>query len=126
MKPLQRFNISKIRAYQKENPLINRFDQKVTGTLDLKEYPEYPVGEFPSKADCSGFIFMSMNQMCNISEKAGHGRSAACHAFGGDRGKIPVQPDRQTWEWKQGGHRIRKFVFVSAVAWYFQEVGIDW
>ncbi|MCD4671108.1 MAG: hypothetical protein K8R77_00460, partial [Anaerolineaceae bacterium] len=59
-------------------------------------------------------------------EKSGQGRSIACNAFGGDKGKIPVQTERQTWEWKQGGHRIKKFVLISAVEKYFQEAGIDW
>lgn len=106
--------------------MVDRFDQKVTGTLDLSEYPEYPAGEYPTKTDCAGYLFMSMKQLCNLSERAGNGRSSACNAFGGDRGNIPVQPDRQTWEWKQGGYRIRKFVLIRAVIEYFREVGVDW
>jgi len=42
------------------------------------------------------------------------------------KGKIPVQPDRQTWEWKQGGHKRKKFVLISAAEKYFREAGIDW
>ena len=112
--------------YQEESLMTSRFDQKVTGTLELLEYPEYPSADKPTKADCEGYTYISMKQLCNISEKYGQGRPIACNAFGGDKGKIPVQPERQTWEWKQGGHKIKKFVLISAVEKYFREAGIDW
>ena len=122
---IEKQNINK-HIYQKESLMTNRFDQKVTGTLELLEYPEYPSADKPTKADCEGYTFMSMKQLCNISVKYDQGRSIACNAFGGDKGKIPVQPERQTWEWKQGGHKIKKFVLISAAENYFREAGIDW
>ena len=112
--------------YQKESLITNRYDQKVTGYIELIEYPDYPSSEYPTKADCEGYTYISMKQLCNISEQYGQSRSIACNAFGGDKGKIPVQPDRQTWEWKQGGHKRKKFVLISAAEEYFREAGIDW
>lgn len=112
--------------YRKEILMINSNDQKVTGTLELLEYPEFPSADEPTKADCEGYTYISMKQLCNISVKNDQGRSIACNAFGGDKGKIPVQPERQTWEWKQGGHKIKKFVLISAAEKYFREAGIDW
>ena len=112
--------------YQKESLMTSRFDQKVTGTLELIEYPEYPAVDEPTKADCEGYTYISMKQLCNLSEKFNQSRSIACNAFGGDRGKIPVIPERQTWEWKQGGYMIKKFVLISAAEQYFREAGIDW
>ena len=94
--------------------MVTRSEQKVTGTQELLEYPEYPSSDEPTKADCDGYTFISMKQLCNISVKYGQGRSVACNAFGGDKGRIPIQPERQTWEWKQGGHKIKKFVLISA------------
>lgn len=122
---IEKQNINK-NIYQKESLMTNRFDQKVTGTLELLEYPEYPSADKPTKADCEGYTYISMKQLCNISEKYGQGRPIACNAFGGDKGKIPVQPERQTWEWKRGGHKIKKFVLISAAENYFREAGIDW
>jgi hypothetical protein len=104
----------------------NRLDRKVTGYLELQEYPDYPAAEFPTKADCDEYVYMSMKQLCNIADKHGQKRSPACNAFGGDNGDIPVQPDRQAWKWKQSGHRIKKFVLISAVEKYFHEVEIEW
>ena len=104
----------------------NRLDQKVTRYRELIEYPDYPAAEFPTKADCAGYIYISMKQLCNISEAHSQKRSPACNAFGGDNGDIPVQPDRQAWKWKQPGHRIKKFVLIRAVVNYFHEVGIEW
>ncbi|MAT45441.1 MAG: hypothetical protein CL609_24195 [Anaerolineaceae bacterium] len=100
--------------------------QKVTGYLFLNEYPEVPASEFPTKMDCVGYTYMSMVQLCNISEAFGNGRSSACNAFGGDNGAIPVQADRQTWVWNQSGHSRKKFVKIRAVLKYFEEVGLDW
>ena len=106
--------------------MTNRFDQKVIGTLELLEYPEYPSADNPTKADCEGYTYISMKQLCAISEKNGRGRSIACNAFGGDKGKIPVEPARQAWEWKKGGHKIKKFVLISAAEKYFREARVDW
>jgi len=123
-------NITKVTRLRKkeEGPMENRLDRKVTGYLELIEYPDFPAEEFPTKADCDGYIYMSMKQLCNISEAydRGHDRSSACDAFGGDNGDIPVQPDRQAWKWIQPGHKRKKFVLISAVEKYFHEVGIEW
>lgn len=110
----------------KECLLTNRFDQKVTGYLELLAYPDFPFPKYPTKADCQGYTYISMVQLCNISEKFGQTRRIACNAFGGDNGDIPVQPDRQAWKWKQPGHKRKKFVLICAVEKYFQEAGIDW
>lgn len=104
----------------------NGFDQKITGTIELVEYPEYPAVDEPTKADCKGYTYISMKQLCNLSVKFNQSRSIACNAFGGDGGRIPVIPERQTWEWKQGGHKVKKFVLISAAEQYFREAGIDW
>lgn len=120
-------NIRTKRLNKKEEDIMeNRLNRKVTGYQELLEYPDYPAAEFPTKADCDGYIYMSMKQLCNISEAHGQKRPPACNAFGGDNGDIPVQPDRQAWIWKQPGHRIKKFVLISAVEKYFHEVGIEW
>jgi len=68
-----------------------RMDQKVTGYKELDEYPDYPAAETPTKADCAGYTYMSMVQLCNISESLGKSRSFACNAFGGDNGDRAVQ-----------------------------------
>jgi hypothetical protein len=126
-KQVDKNNIRINRLYKKEeNSMKNRLYPKVTGYLELIEYPDFPAAEFPTKGDCKGYIYMSMKQLCNIYEARFQKRSPACNAFGGDNGDIPVQPDRQAWVWKQPGHRIKKFVLISAVEKYFQEVGIEW
>ena len=99
----------------------------VTGTIELESYPDTPQNDFPSKKDCAGYSFISMVQLSNITEKKGLGRKKACDAFGGDKGiKYPIIPERQPREWKKGGHPRRKFVLVSAVEKYFQEIGLEW
>lgn len=112
--------------YKKERPMTNGFDQKVTGYKELIEYPECPSPEYPTKADCNGYIFISMVQLCNIAKKYNQKRKTACDAFGGDNGDIPVKSERQAWKWEQPGHRRKKFVLISAVEKYFKEIGIDW
>lgn len=74
---------------------------KVTGYLDMPVYPDYPPQDIPSKAECRGYRFISMKQLCAIAKahNGGKGGSAACNAFGGDKGDIPVQPARQAWKW---------------------------
>jgi len=64
---------------------------------------------------------MFMTQMCNITEKYGRGRSSACNAFGGDKGKKQVISVR-----KARVYGNRKYVLVSAVIDYFKELGLDW
>lgn len=115
-----------IHLHKKENLMTNRSDYFVTGYQELSEYPEYPANKVPSQADCEGYTYISMVQLCNISEKYGQTRSKACNAFGGDKGKLPVAPERQAWVWGQGGYQVKKFVLVSAAKDYFREVGIHW
>lgn len=103
-----------------------RSDQKVTGYLELDKYPEYPSAKTPSKVDCEGNDYMSMVQLCNISVSLGESCSFACNAFGGDKGAIAVQSDRQAWVWSKGGKRIKKFVLIRAVERFFEEEGLDW
>lgn len=112
--------------YKRERQMTNRFDQKVIGYKELIEYPDYPSSEYPTKADCEGYTYISMVQLCNIAEKLNQKRKIACDAFGGDNGDIPVQSDRQAWKWKQPGHKRKKFVLISAAEKYFREAGIDW
>jgi hypothetical protein len=103
-----------------------RMDQKVTGYKELDEYPDYPAAETPTKADCAGYTYMSMVQLCNISESLGKSRSFACNAFGGDNGDRAVQADRQAWVWSKGGKRVKKFVLIRAVVRFFEEEGLGW
>jgi hypothetical protein len=109
-----------------EDTMTKENDGRVTGYLELTEYPDFPLQETPTRTDCEGYQFISMKQLCNITEAHGRHRSPACNDFGGDNGDIPVQPDRQAWKWKEPGHRIKKFVLVRAVDDYFRMIGIDW
>jgi len=101
-------------------------DQKVTGYKKLEEYPDYPTTDTTTKADCAGYTFMSMVQLCNLSESLGKSRSFACNAFGGDNGDRAVQADRQAWVWNKGGKRVKKFVLIRAVVRFFEEEGLGW
>ncbi|PKO04064.1 MAG: hypothetical protein CVU41_18945 [Chloroflexi bacterium HGW-Chloroflexi-3] len=115
--------------YQKEILIPMRTDQKVTEYMELKEYPEFSPVKKPTKADCQGYKFMSMAQLCRISESfgiRGKGKSFACAAFGGDNGEKAVQADRQAWVWKKGGKSPVKFVLIRAVERFFEEEGLDW
>ena len=106
-----------------------RSDQKVTGYRELHEYPEFPEGKAPSKADCKRYTYMSMAQLCKISKNfgiRGKGGSFACNAFGGDKGAIPVQSDRQAWWWYKGRKSPVKFVLIRAVERFFEEEGLPW
>ena len=106
-----------------------RMDQKVTGYKELDEYPDYPAAEIPTKADCEGYKYMSMKQLCDIADGFKvfrKGKSFACAAFGGDKGEIPVQAVRQARVWLKGGNRVKKFVLVRAVEKFFEEEGLDW
>ncbi|MHB8136065.1 MAG: uracil-DNA glycosylase family protein [Anaerolineaceae bacterium] len=114
------------KEYKKEKMMTTRSDQKVTGYLELNKYPEYPAAKEPSKLDCEGFTYMSMVQLCNLSEKFGKSRSFACNAFGGDKGAIPVQSDRQVWVWLMGGKQVKKFVLIRALERFFDEEGLPW
>jgi hypothetical protein len=114
---------------KKEIPMPTRTDQKVTGYIDLEEYPVIPPFEKPSKADCEGYKYMSMAQLCRISKSfgiRGKGKSFACNAFGGDNGDKAVQADRQARVWTKGGYREKKFVLIRAVERFFEEEGLNW
>lgn len=104
----------------------NRFDQKVTGYRELDEYPTYPSAETPTKSDCAGYTYMSMVQLCNLSESLCKSRCFACNAFGGDNGDRAVQADRQARVWSKGGKRVKKFVLIRAVVRFFEEEGMRW
>ena len=106
--------------------MSTRTDQKVTGYRTLDVYPDYPSAKTPSKADCEGSTYMSMVQLCNISESLGKSRSFACNAFGGDNGDRAVQADRQAWVWSKGGKQVKKFVLIRAVVRFFEEEGLSW
>ncbi len=87
----------------------------------LKQKPEIPANESPTKKESEEFEYITMVQMCNITERKGLGRSKACNAFGGDKGKFDVLSVRKA--------RIfgdRKYVLVSAVIDYFNELGLSW
>jgi hypothetical protein len=109
---------------KKGKQMITKNAGLVTGYIELSEYPNFPPQKSPAKADCAGYQYISMKQLCNITEGHGKGRSSACNAFGGDKGAIPVTPERQAR--RIDGHRIKKFVLVSAVDKYLKEVGIAW
>lgn len=104
--------------------MTTQLDGRVTGYIELSEYPNFPPQDLPTKADCAGYTYISMKQLCALAEQHGHSLHAACEAFGGDKGRIPVQPDRQARY--IGGHRIKKFVLISAVEEYFESLGIKW
>jgi hypothetical protein len=77
------------------------------------------------QADCVGYEYMEMVQLCDIAEKNGKTRGWAHNAFGGDRGKIHVEPARMAraaWV----GRKLRKYALVSAVIDYFKDSGIQW
>lgn len=87
----------------------------------LKTLPETPSQKVPPSADCKGYEYMTMVQLCNIAEEHGFGRSKACNAFGGDDGKYHVLSVRKARVFDN-----RKYVLVSAVIDYFNEFGIVW
>ncbi|HEY9075522.1 MAG TPA: hypothetical protein VIO61_03190 [Anaerolineaceae bacterium] len=87
----------------------------------LSREPRVPPNEIPTRIECENYEFMYMSQMCNIAEKHGLTRSQAARAFGGDKGKLKVISER-----KARAFGNRKYVLVSAVVKYFQEMGIRW
>lgn len=116
-----------ISAFRNGLQLINSLNQNnelVSGYVELNEYPRIPPQKVPTRADCEGYEFISMVQLCNIAQENQRSRSSACRAFGGDNGSIPVIPERQARV--SYGHRPWKFVLVSAADDYFSEVGIGW
>lgn len=112
--------------FRKEKPGLTRTDQKNENYIALDKYPEYPSAKIPTKADCKGYTYMSMVQLCNISESLGKSRSFACNAFGGDKGKYDVQSDRKARKWYGGGKSVVKFVLISAVEEFFEEERLNW
>lgn len=99
----------------------NNGQELVTGYIELSEFPGVPIQKTPSKADCEGYEYITMVQLCNIAQENQQSRSSACNAFGGDKGVIPVTPERQARVYGS-----RKFVLIDAVKGYFSEVGINW
>jgi len=99
------------------NKLLTRINSYIY--LDTK--PRTPLQDAPTREQCFGFEFMSMVQFCNVAVVHGVGRSRACNAFGGDRGKYQVISDRMA-----RAYNGRKFVLIRAVDEYFKQLGIDW
>ena len=90
--------------------------------IELKSPPATPPNKIPTRQECEGYDYMFMTQLCNIAEfKFNIGRSKACNAFGGDKGKHKVISVR-----KARIYDGRKYVLVSAVIDYFAELGLDW
>lgn len=112
--------------HKKEMLMPPRTDQKNENYIALDKYPDYPSTKTPSKADCDGYTYMSMVQLCNISESLGKSRSFACNAFGGDKGKYEVELARKARKWYGGGKRTVKFVLIRAVEEFFKEEGLNW
>jgi addiction module HigA family antidote len=111
------------------NEVMMVAETKETYCIELDEYPDYPAARTPTKSDCVGYKYMSMAQLCNIAESFGiqrKGRSFACNAFGGDRGALLKPSDRQCYEWRKGGYRIKRFVLISAVEKFFKVEGLPW
>lgn len=90
----------------------------------LKMDPSTPIEKYPLIYKCKDFEFMKMSQLCEIAERHGLGRSPACNAFGGDRGKFKVSNDRQARAVKHG-KTVRKFVLSTAAITYLAEKGIN-
>ncbi len=95
--------------------------QNANNYIYMDKFPSIPGQGTPTREECFGYEFMTMVQFCNIAEEHGIGRSRACNAFGGDRGKYQVISDRLARVFNG-----RKFVLVRAVDEYFKELGIDW
>lgn len=104
-------------------PPVRVGDQKGLNYVFLDFVPSIPSQKSPRQVDCTGYEFISMVQLCNIAEDHGLTRPNACNAFGGDRGKIKVEPARMARA-VIVGNKLRKFVLVSAAAEYFAEHGI--
>lgn len=88
--------------------------------------PDVPEEKFPSKQECCKFEYIKMAQLCEIAEKKGLGRSKACNAFGGDRGKYLVVSERMARAVK---HKSlpRKYVLSSVAIEYLAENGVfEW
>lgn len=95
--------------------------EKKDNYINLNSSPSIPEEYTPTRGQCFGYEFMTMVQFCNIAEEHGFGRSRACNAFGGDRGKYQVVSDRMARVYNG-----RKFVLIRAIDPYFKELGIVW
>ena len=92
----------------------------------LSSDPPTPQEKYPSKEECLKYEYIKMAQLCEISQRKGFGRSRACNAFGGDKGKYKVVSERQV---RAVAHKTqpRKFVLTAAAVKYLLELGItDW
>lgn len=98
--------------------------RSMSGYIELPFHPNVPLQDYPTKKDCLGFDYISINQLCNLAQKNSWSRSSACYAFGGDNGYNPVIPERQPRINRL--YRIWKFVLISAVEDYFIETRINW
>jgi hypothetical protein len=96
-----------------------------TGYNEIPFAPPVPIQEIPTKAECQGYQFISMVQLCKIATEHNWSLHTACSAFGGDNGGHQVIPERQAWE-APHNNKPWKFVLLSAVEAYFTEIGIDW
>jgi len=90
----------------------------------ISSTPDTPPQDTPTRLECEGYEYMTMVQLCNISEAHGMGRSKACNAFGGDRGKYNVQSERMARVPKD--QPKRKYVLVRAVIDYFAGLNVIW
>ena len=89
----------------------------------LPNDPPTPEEQLPSKKKCEQFEYIQMSQLCRIDPR-GRGRlNWACEAFGGDRGRNDVTPDRMARAVKHG-KSVRKYVLTRAAIDYLKEVGI--
>ena len=91
----------------------------------LEKIPDFPPQPTPTQHECDGYQYMTMVQLCNIAEKHGRTRGFACNAFGGDKGKYRVEPNRMARA-VMIGNKLRKFVLVSAVKDFLSENNIKW
>lgn len=57
-------------------------EETAVGYVELSRYPEFPCSSEPTRMDCVGYTYMSMVQLCNLSEKLGRTRGFAHRAFG--------------------------------------------
>ena len=92
----------------------------------LAEFPDVPDEKIriPTRQQCWELKYIYMTQLCNIAEHFGIGRSAACNAFGGNRGREDVCDERKPYEIMAGAKK-RKFVKSSAAICYFCKMGIE-
>jgi hypothetical protein len=105
--------------YEKEKMMANYDGNYMWLPID----PPTPKKPYPTKNECEKFEFIKMSQLCEITQRHGLGRSPACEAFGGDRGRNKVSPERQA---RAVEHKksVRKYVLTTAAIEYLRQVGI--